>query len=73
MATDYFSKWIEAKPLAYIKASEVETFLWKNIICKYDIPTELHSDNGTQFGAKEILNLCEDLGIRNNFSTPNYL
>lgn len=32
----------------------------------------MHSDNETQFGAREILALCEDLRIRNNFSTPNY-
>lgn len=47
MATYYFTKWIEAKPLAHIKAVEVESFLWENIICKFEILGELHSDNGT--------------------------
>lgn len=66
---DYFSKWIKAKPFAHIRVLEVESFLWENIICRYGILTKLHSNNETQFGSKEILNLCEELGIKNNFST----
>lgn len=72
VAIEYFSKWIEKKPFAHIRASKVEFFPWENIICRYGILAELHSDNIAQFGTKEILNLCEDLGIRNYVSSPDY-
>ena len=41
VAIDYFSKWIEVKPLAKIRAIEVHNFIWENIICRYGILAEL--------------------------------
>nr|KYP75646.1 Retrovirus-related Pol polyprotein from transposon 17.6 [Cajanus cajan] len=32
VAVDYFTKWIEAEPLACISAANVQKFVWKNII-----------------------------------------
>ncbi|XP_073017901.1 uncharacterized protein [Primulina eburnea] len=42
---DYFSKWVEAEPLAKITEGEVLKFLWKNIVCRFGIPRKLISDN----------------------------
>ncbi|KAG7541661.1 Retrotransposon gag domain [Arabidopsis thaliana x Arabidopsis arenosa] len=44
--TDYFSKWIEAEAYASIKDSAVNTFIWKNIICRHGVPYEIVTDNG---------------------------
>nr|KYP52772.1 hypothetical protein KK1_025307 [Cajanus cajan] len=33
VAIDYFTKWIEACPLAKITTKNVQKFTWKNIIC----------------------------------------
>ena len=41
ISIDYFSKWIEVKPLAKIRAIEVRNFIWENIICRYGILAEL--------------------------------
>lgn len=41
VAVDYFSKWVEAEPLAQITEREVLNFLWKNIVCRYGIPRRL--------------------------------
>ena len=30
---DYFTKWVEAKPLATITEKNVRSFVWKSIIC----------------------------------------
>ncbi|KAL0415764.1 UNVERIFIED_CONTAM: hypothetical protein Slati_3408300 [Sesamum latifolium] len=49
MAVDYFTKWVEAEPLARITEGEVMKFIWKNIICHFGIPREIISDNGRQF------------------------
>ncbi|KAL0373590.1 UNVERIFIED_CONTAM: hypothetical protein Sradi_3274700 [Sesamum radiatum] len=49
VAIDYFSKWVEAEPLARITEGEVMKFIWKNIVCRFGIPREIISDNDRQF------------------------
>jgi len=48
VAIEYFTKWIEAKPVAVIKTKKIQTFLRKNVVCHFRIPRQLISDNGTQ-------------------------
>ena len=43
---DYFTKWVEAEPLANIMQQNVKNFVWKNIVCKFGVPRILVSDNG---------------------------
>ena len=38
VATDYFSKWSEAVPLAEVKADTVINFLKNHIICHFGVP-----------------------------------
>lgn len=52
VATDYFTKWIEAEPLARINEPMVEKFVWKNIITRFGVPFSIISDNGSQFHKK---------------------
>ncbi|CAL8990979.1 unnamed protein product, partial [Prunus brigantina] len=49
VATDYFTKWIEAEALSSTKEADVERFIWKNIICIFGCPQSIVTDNGTQF------------------------
>ncbi|XP_020206975.1 uncharacterized protein LOC109792009 [Cajanus cajan] len=58
VAVDYFSKWIEAEPVATISAEKVRTFLWKNVVCRYVVPQVLVSDNGTQFASGRVREFC---------------
>ncbi|XP_075507402.1 uncharacterized protein LOC142544229 [Primulina tabacum] len=37
VAVDYFSKLVEAEPLARITENDVLKFLWKNIVCRYRV------------------------------------
>ncbi|GJW15275.1 reverse transcriptase domain-containing protein [Tanacetum coccineum] len=46
---DYFTKWIEAKPVATIMENQVKKFVWENIVCRFGLPGEIISDNGKQF------------------------
>ncbi|GJT17614.1 reverse transcriptase domain-containing protein [Tanacetum coccineum] len=46
---DYFTKWIEAKPVATITGSQIKKFMWDNIVCRFGLPGEIISDNGKQF------------------------
>jgi ribonuclease HI len=72
VATDYFTKWVEAEPLARITDSESRKFIWKNIITRFGIPRCLISDNGTQFDSGPFRRYCSEFGIRNHFSSPAY-
>ncbi|GJT80276.1 reverse transcriptase domain-containing protein [Tanacetum coccineum] len=49
VAIDYFTKWIEAKPVATITGNQVKKFVWDNIVCRFGLPGEIISDNGKQF------------------------
>ncbi|GJX96013.1 reverse transcriptase domain-containing protein [Tanacetum coccineum] len=46
---DYFTKWIEAKPVATITGNQIKKFVWDNIVCRFGLPGEIISDNGKQF------------------------
>jgi hypothetical protein len=72
VATDYFTKWVEAEPLTHITDADSKKFIWKNIITRFGIPRVLVSDNGTQFDSRPFKAFCEQYGIRNHFSTPAY-
>ena len=49
VATDYFTKWAEAKALRSNTAAEVARFLYENIMTRFGCPVELVSDQGTHF------------------------
>ena len=38
VATDYFSKWVEAEAYVSIKDKDVKRLVWKNIVCRFGIP-----------------------------------
>ena len=69
---DYFTKWVEAEPLANIRDVDVKRFIWKNIITRFGVPHTLISDNGLQFDSKAFKKYCYDLGINNRYSIPAY-
>ncbi|KAJ8619484.1 hypothetical protein MRB53_028013 [Persea americana] len=72
VATDYFTKWVEAEPLSSITELDTKNFVWKNIITRFGIPRTLISDNGTQFDSNLFKSFCQEYGIRNIYSTPAY-
>nr|KYP47964.1 Transposon Ty3-I Gag-Pol polyprotein [Cajanus cajan] len=61
---DYFTKWIEACPLAKITVENVQKFTWKSIICRFGIPHSLVTDNDKQFIAQSFVNFLRELGIK---------
>ncbi|GJT65920.1 reverse transcriptase domain-containing protein [Tanacetum coccineum] len=58
---DYFTKWIEAKPVATITGNQVKKFVWKNIVCRFGLSGEIISDNGKQFRDNPFKDWCEKL------------
>ena len=69
---DYFTKWVEAEPTTIITEAKVTSFIWKNIVCRFDIPNVIISDNGKQFDNPKFQKNCQDIGIKNHCSSPRY-
>ena len=64
---------MEAESLAKITQQNVKNFVWKNIVCRFGVPRVLVSDNGRQFDNTPLREFCEQLGIRNHYSSPSHL
>ena len=72
LGIDYFTKWVEAEPLAKINEQNIRNFVWKNIVCHFEIPRVLVLDNGQQFDNTPFREFCEQLGIKNYYSSPSH-
>ena len=72
VCTDYFTKWVEAEPLANIRDVDVKRFIWKNIVTRFGVPYALILDNGLQFDSKAFRKYYSDLCIKNRYSIPTY-
>ena len=72
VGTDYFTKWVEAKPLANIRDVNAKKFIWKNIVTRFGVPRSLISDKNLQFDSKSFRLYYSELGITNKYSTSAY-
>ncbi|GKD43899.1 reverse transcriptase domain-containing protein [Tanacetum coccineum] len=72
VAIDYFTKWIEAKPVATITGNQIKKFTWDNIVCRFGLPREIISDNGKQFQDNPFKDWCEKLCIRQHFASVKH-
>ena len=70
---DYFTKWVEAEPLASITQQNVKNFIWNNIVCRFGVPKVRVSDNGWQFDNSLFRDFCQYFGIQNHYSSPAHL
>ncbi|GJY11793.1 reverse transcriptase domain-containing protein [Tanacetum coccineum] len=68
VAIDYFTKWIEAKPVATITGNQVKKFVWDNIVCRFGLPGEIVSDNEKQFRDNPFKDCKQESGRRNQSS-----
>lgn len=73
VATDYFTKWVEARAIAKTNSKETTWFLLKHVIGTFGEHKELISDRGTHFLNKTIEALTEQLTIKHRKSTPCHL
>ena len=72
ICTNYFTKWVEAEPLANIRDVDVKRFIWNDIDTRFGVPNVLISDNDLQFDSKSFRKYCSDFGIKNRYFTLAY-
>ena len=59
VATDYFTKWVEAVALSQVQEPQVIDFVWKHIVCRFGLPQEIVCDNGSQFIGRKFRKFCD--------------
>ena len=69
VATEYLTKWPEARAIPNAKASLVVLFFYEDIICRHGCPKEILTDRGTHFVNEMLDSLCENLGVKHKLST----
>ncbi|XP_063442388.1 uncharacterized protein LOC134722696 [Mytilus trossulus] len=68
--TDYFTRYAEAYPIPNIFASTVADKMVTEFICRYGVPTQIHTDQGSQFTSDLFLQLCKLLHIDKTRNSP---
>jgi len=72
VATDYFTKWVEAVPMKNITAKDVVNFVKEHIIYRFSIPQTITTNEGSVFLAEEFKKFAEEMGITLIQSSPYY-
>ena len=64
VATDYFTKWVEAIPLKNVMSKEMIEFVKEHIIYRFGIPQTITTNQGTMFTLGEFEEFAIGMGIR---------
>jgi len=64
VATDYFTKWVEAIPLKKVTSANMIDFVKEHIIYRFGIPQTLTTDQGTMFTSGEFDEFAIGMGIK---------
>ena len=69
MIVDYLTKWAEAYAMPYQTSENMAKILVNEFICRFGIPSQIHSDQGSQFEAALFQQMCQLLGMRKTRTT----
>ena len=69
VATDYFTRWVEAYPIPNQEATTVASKLTNELFFRFSLPDQLHSDQGRQFESVLISEICKLLQIHKSRTT----
>ncbi|CAL8992966.1 unnamed protein product [Prunus brigantina] len=72
VATDYFTKWVEAESYRSISSTQVVKFFESHIVHRFGIPETIMVDNGPVFISAETREYADRMGIKLVHSTPYY-
>jgi transposase InsO family protein len=69
-ATEYLTRWAEARAVNDCSATTVVHFIFDKIITRFGCPKTLMSDQGTHFINKMVESLTEEFTVHHQKSTP---
>lgn len=71
VATDYLTKWVEAKATTKNDARTTAKFLYEYVFTRYGLPIEIMSDQGMHFVNEVIEFLLHEFMVIHKCSAPN--
>ena len=63
VATDYFTKWVEAIPLKTVTSQNMIEFVKEHLIYRFGIPQTITTDGGSVFISEEFRKFADDMGL----------
>jgi hypothetical protein len=72
VATDYFTKWVEAIPIKTVTSGNMIDFVNEHIVYRFGIPQTITTDQGSQFTSGEFEEYANSLGIKLLNPSPYY-
>lgn len=70
VVTDYFTKWSESYATPNQEAATVAEKFMSEFVCRFGVPCELHSDQGTNFESKVMAEVCKLLDFEKTRTSP---
>ncbi|KAM2279832.1 hypothetical protein FF2_039819 [Malus domestica] len=72
VATDYFTKWVEASAVKSITLAAVKNFIETKILYRFGVPETIVTDRGPSFISKEVEEFASKYKIKMIQSSPYY-
>nr|CAD39373.2 OSJNBb0021I10.7 [Oryza sativa Japonica Group] len=72
VATDYFTKWVEAIPLKKVDSGDAIQFVQEHIIYRFGIPQTITTDQGSIFVSDEFFQFADSMSIKLLNYSPYY-
>jgi hypothetical protein len=69
---DKFTKWPKVTPVVKINKQSVVKII-KSIICRFEVPNRIITDNGSQFTSSTFQGYCDDLGLKICYASVAHL
>jgi len=70
VCTEYMSRWVIAQATSDTKAETVAKFLLERVVLQHGAPKAILSDQGKQFTADLVMNLCKILEVKKLTTVP---
>ena len=72
VATNYFTKWVEASAVKSITSDAVKKFIETKILYRFGVPETIVTDRGPSFISKEVEEFASKYKIKMIQSSPYY-
>jgi hypothetical protein len=69
VAVEYFTNWVEAKPVPNIASTTIQKNFWPNIICRYGVPLKITVNNAKYFDSAMFNDFCHQVGTKVSFAS----